>query len=524
MDILKEICDRRRKQIEQLGFSFGHKVPEKRNRPVVPFLPEPGTILEIKRASPSKGLIAPELDAAKTAKTYAKAGTSAISCLTEENYFHGNLQDLQKACKAAGRKVSVLRKDFLLECEEIDIAYRCGADAVLLIARILDLQKLLSMADRAFSLGISVLLEIREDSDIEKAFHVLSLAYKMNADSQIVLGINSRDLKTFTIDLLIPLKLKELIRKIYSEKGENLPFPRIISESGVITPEAAAFVGNIGFHAVLIGEAAARDSKQAKLLVKSFTKNAGKTDRLEYEYSFWKKVSFLLEQKNENKPLVKICGLKEKEDALKAALLGADILGFIFAEKSPRTNSSADGQKLAEIRQELAEYAQSGKINKVPLMAGVIVEPESEAGNAAYKLCCQGILDGIQFHGCAEKADISMGYPAVPLAEEEDVLQLKQILARGFPRVIIDAKNINKENAEGDERYGGTGKTVPEHLVEEAAKLSPLWLSGGVTPENAALLVKKFNPELIDVCSGLESEPGKKDHAKLEALFQSILE
>lgn len=94
MDILTEICEKRREDIKNKGFSFGHKIPKKRIRPVVSFLDEPGTILEIKRASPSKGWIAPKLDAAKTCKNYKKADTKAISCLTEENYFHGSLKDL----------------------------------------------------------------------------------------------------------------------------------------------------------------------------------------------------------------------------------------------------------------------------------------------------------------------------------------------------------------------------------------------------------------------------------------------
>ena len=217
-DILTEICDRRREDIARLGFCYGHEVPQTRKRPIVPFLPKPGTILEIKRASPSKGQIAPDLDAAKTAKAYIKAGTAAISCLTEQNYFHGSLDDLQAACRAAEKKAAVLRKDFLLDEEEVRIAYRCGADAVLLIARILEEEKLVSMARTAFELGIAVLLEVREDGDVEKALTVLSEAHRLNADDKIVLGINSRDLSNFTIDLLIPLKLKERILHLFKER------------------------------------------------------------------------------------------------------------------------------------------------------------------------------------------------------------------------------------------------------------------------------------------------------------------
>jgi len=517
MDILREITDKRRADIERLGFNFGHSIPEKRTRAVVPFLPVPGTILEIKRASPSKGWIAPELDSSVTAKTYAGAGTSAISVLTEENYFHGTLEDLQKAAKAAGEKVAILRKDFLLEEEEIEIAYRCGADAVLLIGRILETEKLLKMAETAFNLGISVLLEIREDSDIEKAFYALELAHKLNADDKIVLGINSRDLKTFTIDLLIPLRLKEKIRKIYVEKGVQLPFPRIISESGVTSPAAADFVGHLGFHGVLIGEAAARNPEQAKELVKAFVGSAGKSAAYtaSADYSFWKKLAVLLENK-EKRPLVKICGLKEEEDVLKAAELGADFTGFIFAEKSPRTNELEES-KFVSIKEKLAKQSANA-----PMMIGVIVDPESKEGKFAISLYNKGILDAIQFHGCSDKALGNAGYAAVPLADDSDLDRLKALYSVGFPRVIIDAKNVDASYAQGDANYGGTGKSVPQELVEKTKKLGTLWLSGGVNPENAGALVEKFQPELIDVASGVEAAPGKKDFDKLERLFKAI--
>ena len=520
MDILTEICEKRRADINNKGFSFGHKIPQKRFRPIVPFLQQPGTILEIKRASPSKGWIAPELDAAKTSKNYVKAGTKAISCLTEENYFHGSLEDLQKAAKKAGKKAAVLRKDFLLEPEEIKISYLCGADAVLLIARILEQKKLLAMAKKAFEFGISVLLEIREESDIEKAFAVLALADSMACSKKITLGINSRDLSNFTIDLLIPLKLKEKIRKIYKEKNAYFPFPRIISESGVTSPQAANFVGNLGFHAVLIGEAAARNPKNAKKLVKSFCK-AANSKKLEYEYSFWKKISARLEEKSE-KPLVKVCGITTKKDAIKCAELGADILGFIFAEKSPRTNKPEDSEKIREIRAELNQLFESKKLKKLPLLAGVIVAPFSEEGNSVFQMCYEGILDGIQFHGCKNLARGEFGYAAVPLGTENDLDALKELYSAGFPRVLVDAKNLENSNADGDSRYGGTGKTIPSEIIAKSKKAGPLWLSGGLNPENIRDMIKNFQPELVDVNSGVESEPGKKDFSKLEQFFSAV--
>jgi len=111
-DILARIISQRRADIAERGVSFGYPVAKTRTRPVVPFMTVPGTILEIKRASPSKGMIAPELDAAKTAEAYVAAGTGAVSVLTENRFFHGSLADLAAAAEAAGTRAAVLRKDF----------------------------------------------------------------------------------------------------------------------------------------------------------------------------------------------------------------------------------------------------------------------------------------------------------------------------------------------------------------------------------------------------------------------------
>ena len=361
---------------------------------------------------------------------------------------------------------------------------------------------------------------IKNQSDIKKAFDVLELADTMNCSKKILLGINSRDLKTFAIDLLIPLKLKEKIRRIYIEENKKFPFPGIVSESGIKTPEAASFAGKLDFHAVLIGEAAARNPKNAKRLVKSFSE-AAESQKFECEYSFWKKTASLLEEKNE-RPLIKVCGITSKEDAVKCAALGADILGFIFAEKSPRTNKPEDSEKIMKIRAELKQLFESKKIKKMPLLVGVIVNPFSEEGNSVFQMCYEQILDGIQFHGCGNLAKGEFGYAAVPLAAEEDFGALKELYSSGFPRVLVDAKNLESANAGGDSRYGGTGKTIPSELIAKSKKAGPLWLSGGLNPENIQYMIKNFQPELVDVNSGVESAPGKKDFYKLEKFFQQL--
>ena len=118
-DILTTIVEKRKADIKRLGVTFGFDIPEVRQRPVHPFLKQKGVILEVKRASPSKGDIAPDLNAAETARSYAKAGAAAISCLTETNYFKGTLDDLMAVCEAVP-DTAVLRKDFLLTAEEVE--------------------------------------------------------------------------------------------------------------------------------------------------------------------------------------------------------------------------------------------------------------------------------------------------------------------------------------------------------------------------------------------------------------------
>jgi len=272
--IVDQIVEKRREDLEKLGPTLGFSIPEKRERgKPLPFLAQKGVILEVKRASPSKGDISPNLDAAATAEKYAAAGTSAISVLTESHWFKGNLTDLQNVCKAvddycakSGRKgVAVLRKDFLVTEEEIEVAYRCGADAVLLIARILTKEKLLSMAKTVEKLGMTALLELREDEDLEKLAYIA----KEVGESTIVCGVNSRDLATFQIDLSRPVEMAGKIRQIIkettgSEKG------RVIFESGIKTPQMAAQVSQKGFSGMLLGEAAVRDVEKAKDLVAAF--------------------------------------------------------------------------------------------------------------------------------------------------------------------------------------------------------------------------------------------------------------
>ena len=522
-DILTQIVEGRKAEMKKRGLDFGYEIPQERKRRVHPFIQEKGVVLEVKRASPSKGDIAPKLNASETALAYQEAGASAISVLTEENYFKGNLGDLKRVCDSVD--VAVLRKDFLIYPEAIDVAYKIGADAVLLIARILDKEALGKMLSRCASLGITAFVELRLEEDLKKLAAAKSLA--AGELPAIVCGVNSRDLKDFSIDLLKPLGFLERIKSVMGSDCS------VIFESGIRTAQAAAFAGSLGFTGLLLGEAAARDTSKAASFVKAFVSGSQTPNALA-----WKKIAAktenLCKAKNpaalvgerKYRPLVKICGLANVEDALFAADLGADFLGFVFCEASPRNASES---VVRSVRAALRDKPASEASRKSePFLVGVVVDATSEQAKAALALVKEGVLDYIQLHGeraakefFADKENASLAhYCAANLSGadsksgEGGLDGIQGLLDLGEPRVLLDAKVGDK--------VGGTGTQVAEDLVLKAKKKSPLWLAGGLGAENVRAMIEKYSPELIDASSLLEAAPGKKDLEKLKAFFAEI--
>lgn len=538
-DILKKIVDRRRADIERLGLTFGFDIPEKRTVGRCEFLGRPGPILEVKRASPSKGDIAPDLVPADLACTYAAAGAQAISVLTETNYFKGTLADLITVAKAVDngdgtKKCAVLRKDFLLFEDEIDIAYRCGADAVLLIARILDDEQLVRMARRAQSFEMQAFVEVREPDDLRKLNLVLETLDKeaagdaaKSAERTIVAGVNSRDLATFHIDPMVPAAIRN-----------KLP-AKAVFESGVHTPADAAFARSLGFKGILVGEAVAKNPPLAAKLVAAF--GAAQDNR---RGDFWKTFAERRDAKRaayaaamvdagvesadaeraaHKIPMVKICGITREEDGFAAAEMGADMLGFVFSNTKRLTNEKFVRDFTQLLR---SEYEAEGKL--CPLFVGVITETTTEEGKTAIKLAAEGVLDAVQFHGFAapafdaipaEGASAAQSpalpcYNALRIGSAEDFENFAAIRKHGEPRILLDAK------VEGIP--GGSGQRIPEELLREKAGETPFWLAGGITPENIGDICTKFSPELVDVSSGVEDAPGVKNTEKMMQLFEAV--
>lgn len=200
-------------------------------------------IAECKRRSPGAGDIRPGLDPEKLTRGYADAGASALSVLTDQTFFGGALEDLA----AVSRNVSIplLRKDFTLDTSQIIEARAGGADAVLLIARILDDESLRRLTAAAHALGMGALIEVHDEQELERAL----------ASGSTILGVNNRDLSTFTTDLETTARLLEGVPAHVT----------VVSESGIRTRSDVERLGVMGVDAILVGEAllAAEDPASA---------------------------------------------------------------------------------------------------------------------------------------------------------------------------------------------------------------------------------------------------------------------
>ena len=192
----------------------------------------PAIIAEVKKASPSKGVLARDFDPARIAAAYESGGAAAVSVLTDESFFQGSLPDLEAA--RAAISLPVLRKDFTIAASQILQAAAHGADAILLIAAILSERELRDLREYAAKLHLTALVEVHNGRELEVAI----------AAGSDVIGVNNRDLNTFTVTLETSLEL-----------AEHIPAGALrVSESGIHRPEDIAQLRAAGYSAFLVGE------------------------------------------------------------------------------------------------------------------------------------------------------------------------------------------------------------------------------------------------------------------------------
>jgi indole-3-glycerol phosphate synthase len=227
-----EVAARRERETEQHVAARAKDTPPARDFLAALRRPGVSIIAEIKRQSPAKGALRPDMDAPTMAATYASAGASCISVLTDEKYFKGSDADLVAVRQRV--RVPVLRKDFVVSSYQIHEARTLGADAVLLIVLALTPPEIVEYAALATSLGMAALVEVHAEDELHVAIDC----------GATLIGINNRDLTRMITDLDTTTKLRPLV-----PAGVTL-----ISESGIRTPEDIAHLRALGVDGALIGE------------------------------------------------------------------------------------------------------------------------------------------------------------------------------------------------------------------------------------------------------------------------------
>jgi indole-3-glycerol phosphate synthase/phosphoribosylanthranilate isomerase len=373
-------------------------------------LPGLQAIAEVKRRSPSAGDLRPDADPAQLASQFANAGAAAVSVLVDER-FGGTIDDLRAA--RAATAAPLLGKGFFSTEAQLRELRDAGADAILLILRDLDDAAMTRLLAYTQELGLDALVEAHDADELQRA---------MQLDAQVI-GINARDLSTFAIDRR---KQLELVARAPKDR-------LIIAESGVHTRAQGAAAELAGADAILVGsalmQAADPPAKLQELL---------------------------------SRPLVKVCGLTRQEDVDVAVEAGADLLGFILAERSPRR---------AEAVLDVPDTA---------LSVAVFVEDTIET-----------------------PADLIQFYPD----DGGNVRGREATLLRDGRAV---ARVLDQPWQDHD----------PVHWSTAAAIEGRVMLAGGLGPENVRAAIAAVQPWAVDASSSLERAPGVKDHERVRAYIE----
>jgi len=483
-DILLEIVRKRAERIKHNGAAQGLALPSKRQVPLVDFmapghpaarhsaageLNSPILIAEIKRRSPSGGNIGAIPKPQLLAAHYEDAGFRRVSVLTEEAHFGGSLSDLI-AVKNAHPDLAVLRKDFLLSLEDVELSYRAGADAILLIATLLEPSILTAMYHRSRELGMRALVEVHNEADVKRARHL----------APPLVGINSRDLRRFTVEPLIPLEIRSSINWDC----------HVVYESGISCESDVLFVRGSGFDGLLMGEALVRSPELGAKAIRAWENEKEARRR----YAVWER---LYSRHRAGVPLVKICGITNREDALATVNAGADILGFVMTP-SPRQVSTAIIRECAD--------------QKVLKAAVVVLKADEKVSDELRSLLDEGLLDFLQFHG-DETPQTVRSWPSYKALNLRTCQDAEAMDSAGSPAVLVDAFSPAAR--------GGTGKRLDSSLLSAAWERRRLWIAGGLDADNVAAVVDEWKPGLVDVSGGVEASKGRKNH---EALRRFVAE
>jgi len=413
-------------------------------------------IAEVKRASPSKGMLAPTFDPVQLARTYEANGAAAISVLTEPHFFLGALEHLSTIKEAV--TIPVLRKDFIVDDYQVYEARAWGADAILLICALLDDTQLRHLLSVAHTQRMRCLVEVHSAEEARRAV----------AAGAIIIGVNSRDLVTFQVNPHLVRELRQLI-----------PADRVlVAESGIATAADARRLARSDVQAMLVGESLVV-SKDIPAQMNTLLQGANASTQ------------------------VKICGLRIPEHLHAAIDAGADMVGLIFYEPSPRYIEPQSARKLLETRdaRQMASEVVGVFVNKDAAFINEVVE--------------QVGLNVVQLHGNEPPEFCQrISRPVIKglhLKSNDDLGKFAVYKETSW-RVLLDTPTS---------QWGGTGTTHDWNLARTVAQEMPILLAGGLTPQNVAEAISHVHPWGVDVSSGVETT-GQKDVEKIQTFIENV--
>ncbi|WP_415935628.1 bifunctional indole-3-glycerol-phosphate synthase TrpC/phosphoribosylanthranilate isomerase TrpF [Veillonella parvula] len=432
-------------------------------------------ICEVKKASPSKGIIAEHFPYLEIAKEYEVAGAAAISVLTEPDFFKGDKKYLQEIASTV--KIPVLRKDFIIDEYQIYQAKVWGASAILLICACLDVPTLTKFRELADSLGLSSLVEAHDEVEVQMA---------IDCGARII-GVNNRNLKDFTVDVQNSVRLRNLVQ-------DDVIF---VSESGLETPEDIQVLRDNNIGVALMGE--------------TFMRSPNKIEKLAYLYG-----------STYYTPKVKMCGISKIETIPAVIEANPDYMGLVFAPSKRQVTVDQAKTLVEELHKQYAnrynrdaeQYSNQTLIHQESIKTvGVFV---NETVESLLKIAKEVKLDVIQLHGDEDESFIQT------LKEQSNVEVWKAVQVRSAADAeawIDSSADMLLFDAYHKDERGGTGEVFDWSSLDEFER--PFMLAGGINSTNVARAIRTVRPYGIDISSGIETE-GVKDDEKIKA-FTNIV-
>ena len=426
-------------------------------------------ICEVKKASPSKGIIAEHFPYLDIAKEYEVAGAAAISVLTEPDFFKGDKKYLQEIASTV--KIPVLRKDFIIDEYQIYQAKVWGASAILLICACLDVPMLTKFRELADSLGLSSLVEAHDEHEVQMA---------IDCGARII-GVNNRNLKDFTVDVQNSVRLRNLVQ-------DDVIF---VSESGLETPEDIQVLRDNNIGVALMGE--------------TFMRSPNKVEKLAYLYG-----------PTYYTPKVKMCGISKVETIPAVVEAKPDYMGLVFAPSKRQVTVDQAKTLVEELHKQYtkrynngAEQSNNDEIKTV----GVFV---NETLENLVSIATEANLDAVQLHGDEDEAFIQ----SLKERTNVEVWKAVQIRSAADAEAWIDSRaDMLLFDAYHKDERGGTGEVFDWSCLDEFER--PFMLAGGIDSTNVARAIRTVRPYGIDISSGIETD-GVKDDEKIKA-FTNIV-